>query len=93
MNSGKPINQILTGTGTAAKDNGASNTTTRYMPAKWTFNTGLTATNGDIFTIKLPVAGHDYGIYMSIDNGSNYYPVVETGTKRLTTQFPVNTYI
>jgi len=85
-------NQIITGTGTAAQDKG-SGVSPRYFPAKWTFSTGLTAADGDIITIKLPVAGHDYGVFMSIDGGTNYYPVVLNGTSRLTTHFPVNTYI
>ena len=66
----KAISQIITGTGTAG-----SYTNSTYYPAKWTFNTGLTATDGDIFTIKIPIAGHDYGVFMSIDHGSHYYPV------------------
>jgi len=70
-----------------------SYTNSTYYPAKWTFNTGLTATDGDIFTIKIPVAGHDYGVFMSVDNGSHYYPVVLNGTDRITTHYPVNTYI
>lgn len=91
--SGKAINQIVTGTGTAGGDQGSSNTTTRYKPAEWKFTTGLTVTNGDIFTIKIPVAGHDYGIWMSIDNGVTYYPVNRFNTNRLTTQYAVNHYI
>ena len=91
-NFSSPINQIIVGEGTAAQDKG-SGVSPRYFPAKWTFSTGLTVTDGDILTIKLPVAGSDYGVFMSIDNGSNYYPVVLNGTARLTTHFPVNTYI
>lgn len=91
--SGKAINQIVTGTGTAGGDQGSSNTTTRYKPAEWKFTTGLTATNGDIFTIKIPVAGHDYGVWMSIDNGVTYYPVNRFNINRLTTQYAVNHYI
>jgi len=30
---------------------------------------------------------------MSIDNGANYYPVVLNGTGRVTTHYPVNTYL
>ena len=92
MASGKPINQILTGSGTAAKDAGAS-ANPRYFPAKWTFNTGSNASDGDIFTIKIPVAGHNYGVFMSVNNGTNYYPVVLNGTGRVTVHYPVNTYI
>lgn len=85
---GKAINQILTGSGTAATTSGSN-----YVPAKWTFNTGSNATDGDIYTIKIPVAGHDYGVFMSVNNGTNYYPVVLTSTGRVTTHYPVNTYI
>ena len=92
MSSGKPINQILTGSGTAASDAGES-ASPRYFPAKWTFNTGRAVINGDIYTIKIPVAGHSYGVFMSVNNGTNYYPVVANGTGRITTHYPVNTYI
>lgn len=88
MSGGQPINQILTGTGTAATTSGSN-----YVPAKWTFNTGRAVVDGDIYTIKIPVAGHDYGIFMSVNNGTNYYPVVISGTGRVTTHYPVNTYI
>lgn len=88
----KAINQIITGSGTAASDKG-SGVSPRYFPAKWTFNTGLTPTNGDTFVIKIPVAGHDYGVFLSINNGTSYHPVVANGTGRITTHYPVNTYI
>ena len=80
---------LITGTGTAAQDKG-SGVSPRYFPAKWTFDTGRTATAGDIITIKIPVAGHDYGVFVSVDNGSNYIPVALNGTGRLTTHFPIN---
>ena len=86
----KPVNQILVGTGTAATTGTSPHT---YIPAKWTFNTSNTATDGDIITIKIPVAGHSYGVYLSIDNGTNYYPIVCNGTSRLTTHYGVNTYL
>lgn len=87
LTTADPINQIITGSGTAASDKG-SGVSPRYFPAKWTFNTGQTATNGDIITIKIPVAGHTYGVFVSIDNGSHYYPVVVgNGTGRLTTHY------
>ena len=91
MSGGKPINQILTGTGTAGRDAGSGDN--RYQPARWTFNAGSAAVDGDIYTIKVPVAGHDYGTFMSVDNGSNYYPVVVSGTGRVTTHYAVNNYI
>jgi hypothetical protein len=83
---------MLTGTGTAAEDKG-SGVSPRYFPAKWTFNTGLTVADGDMFTIKLPVAGHSYGEYISIDNGTNYYPVGYNTNSLLTTHFPVGAII
>ena len=88
----KTLNQIVTGTGTAAQDKGSS-ASPRYFPAKWTFDTGLTATDGDIITIKVPVAGHDFGVFISIDNGTTYIPVVVSGSTRLTTQYGVDTYV
>ena len=90
--SAKPNKLIITGTGTAGQDKG-SEVSPRYFPAKWTYDTGITAENGDIINIKLPVAGHDYGVYVSIDNGTTYYPVVLNGTTRLTTQFGNGTNI
>lgn len=84
----KVINHAVIGSGTVG-----SYTNSTYYPAKWTFNTGMTAQNGDIITIKLPCAGHDYGVFMSIDNGTNYYPVVLSGTNRVTTQYPNGGYI
>lgn len=88
MVSGKPINQLLTGSGTAAGTSGSN-----YLPAKWTFNTGANAADGDIFTIKIPVVGHDYGTYMSVNNGTNYYPVVTNSTNRVTGHFQANDYL
>ena len=88
----KKVNNFITGSGTAASDKG-SGVSPRYFPAKWTFNIGSTLTDGDIITIKIPVAGHSYGVYLSIDNGTTYKPIVLNGTGRLTTHYGVNTYI
>ena len=85
-------NKIITGTGTAAQDK-VSGVTNRYVPAKWTFNTGYALTHGDQITITLPVAGHSYGVYLSIDNGTTYKPVVTNGASRLTTHYGNNTAI
>ena len=83
----KPINQIITGTGVAGGDRGA-NANPRYFPTVWTFDIGMAATDGDIIAIKTPCAGHDYGVYMSVDGGTNYYPVSRYYVYRLTTQYP-----
>ena len=86
-------NGLLTGTGTAGQDKG-SGTTNRYVPAKWTFNIGSnTVGEGDLFVIKLPVAGHDYGTYLSLNNGTNYYPVIYNTSTRLTSHFPASSCI
>lgn len=90
--SGVAYNQLLTGTGTAGEDKGSS-VTPRYFPSKWTFDTGRTPADGDIITIKIPVAGITYGVYLSIDNGTTYKPVALYGTTRLTTQYAVDMYI
>ena len=81
----KRYNSMVTGTGTAAS---TASATPKYKPAKWTFNLGANPADGDIITIKIPVAGSDYGVYVSTDNGTTYKPVATTyGTDRLTTHY------
>lgn len=79
----RPLSQVITGTGIYAV------TTSPYYPARWKFNLGIAnPTPGDQLLIKLPVAGHDYGCFISTDNGTTYYPVARsTGTTRLATQY------
>ena len=89
---GKPISQVVTGSGTVGQDKG-SGQTNRYVPSEWVFNTGVTVADGDIFTIKIPVAGISYGVWVSMDNGTTYYPVAINGTTRLGTQYGVNSYL
>lgn len=84
----KVFNELQTGTGTAGSQSGSI-----YYPAKWTFNFGFAISDGDIITIKIPVAGYVKGIWLSVDNGVNYYPVATIGTARLTDSFGVDTYI
>ena len=89
------LNILYTGTGVLGKDNGAG-TSPRYTPSVWTFNTGVSSlSDGDIFIIKIPVAGCDYGVWLSVqgDTNANYHPVVIAGTGKLTTQYAVNTVI
>lgn len=93
ITSAKPNTLLITGSGTAASDKG-SGVSPRYFPAKWTFNTGVAPADGDVITIKIPVAGHDYGVFVSINNGTNYHPVrFGYGTSRLTTHFGNGQYI
>ena len=79
-------NSALTGTGTAAQDKG-SGVSPRYFPAKWQFNTGYNPSEGDIIIITLPCAGHGWGDWISINNGSTWHPANFQGTGRLTTHF------
>ena len=84
---GKEYYNTITGSGTAAQDKGEG-VSPRYFPAKWTFNIpGGALTTGYRIQITIPVAGHSYGVYLSIDNGTTYKPIVYQGTTRLTTHF------
>ena len=83
ITSAKPNKWLITGSGTAATTSGSN-----YIPAKWTFNTGINPSDGLTIWIKIPVAGHDYGVFVSINNGSSYQPVCLNGADRLTTHFP-----
>jgi hypothetical protein len=65
----------------------------RYLPTKWSFNHGYNPSNGDIIVIKTPGAGHSYGVYLSMNNGTNYYPITLNGTTRLTTHFGAGMYL
>lgn len=89
---GKPVSQIITGTGTVGQDKG-SGQTNRYVPSEWKFNTGVTVADGDIFTIKIPVAGISYGVWVSMDNGTTYYPVAINGTTRLGTHYGSGSFL
>ncbi len=90
----KAISQVLIGTGTAATSSTSGSTTT-YYPALWKYNLSeANPTPGDRLVIKTPVAGSDYGEYISTDNGTTYYPVARnTGATRLTNQYPAGAYI
>lgn len=90
----KALSQVLIGTGTAARLSTSGSTTT-YFPALWNYDLGVAnPTPGDRLVIKTPVAGSDYGAYVSTDNGATYYPVARhTGANRLTTQYPAGAYI
>lgn len=86
----KPLGQLITGTG----DVGSASGSTRY-PSRWRFDLGIaTPSAGDRMVIKIPCAGHNYGVWISTDNGTTYFPVARnTGTTRLTTHFAGGAYI
>jgi len=46
-----------------------------------------------MITIETPGPGHDYGVFLSTDNGTNYYPITLSGTGRLTTHYPQGTFL
>ena len=83
-------NPVVTGTGTAGQ---AGSSSKAYIPAKWTFNLGMTPIEGDIITIKVPVAGVSSGVWISVDNGSHYYPIAVNNKTRLTTQYAINNHV
>ena len=78
------------GTGTAGQAGSAS---VNYIPSLWKFNTGKTPADGDTITIKIPVAGVNAGVWVSVDNGSHYYPVATNTKAILTTHYPVDAHI
>lgn len=83
----------MTGSGTAGSDAG-SGTSPRYTPTLWTFDSSITVEEGEVYFIKIPEAGGTYGVWLSLDNGTNYYPVaVSNGKGRFTTQYLKNTVI
>ena len=85
--------KALTGTGTAGSDAG-SGVSPRYTPSKWTINADVTVANGEVYFVKIPVAGGTYGVWLSLNNGTNYYPVaISNGKARFTTQYPKDTVI
>ena len=83
----KGENKYITGTGTAGQNGSAS---AAYVPTLWTFNIGMTPVEGDVVMIKVPKAGVNSGVWMSVDNGTNYYPVAVRDTTRFTTHYPIN---
>lgn len=80
---------ITGGTGVTAADNG-SGSNPRYRPASWKFNASITPIDGDVVTVKKPSALHDYGTWLSLDNGTTWYPIVYANTSRLPDWFSNN---
>lgn len=87
---GGSVNGLATGTGTAGTTGSSS---VAYVPSLWTFDLDFTPVAGDIITIKIPVAGVNSGVWLSVDNGTTYYPVALVNTTRLSTQYIVNSII
>ena len=81
---------VQTGTGTAGQ---AGSSSKAYIPALWKFNLGMTPVAGDIITITVPVAGVSSGVWISVDNGTHYYPIAVNNKTRLTTQYAINNQI
>ena len=92
LSAAKGFNILLNGSAEAAVDKG-SGVSPRYYPAKWLFDTGRAAVDGDMFVIRIPGAGASRGVYMSVDNGDHYYPVVTSGTSGVSTTFGTSTMI
>ena len=90
----KIMNNFKTGTGYPAEDKGSS-ADPRYFPARWSFNFGQNPSDGDVICVKLPCAGHDWGDFISTDNGTTYKPVAlwGQGTGRMTTHYGINSYM
>lgn len=78
---------LYTGTGTAGQ---AGSSSKAYIPALWKFNIGYTPVAGDMILIKIPVAGISSGVWLSVNNGTTYYPIATVNKTRLTTQYPLD---
>jgi len=75
---------LYTGSGTAGQGGSSSKA---YIPSLWTFSIGYTPTAGDMILIKIPVAGVNAGVWMSVNGGTTYYPVATVGKTRITTHY------
>ena len=64
-----------------------------YNPTKWSVtdvNGITTPTDGLTIAVRTPNGGATYGILLSIDDSSNFYPIVRNGSARVTTNYPQN---
>lgn len=80
---------ITGGTGVTASDLGAS-ANPRYRPASWKFDASIAPIDGDVVTVKKPSALNDYGTWLSLDNGTTWYPIVYANTSRVPDWFSNN---
>ena len=99
--SASPFHTALTSKGTTATTTagetygiaGVATGSSTTIYTKWYVNldSGVTTpTNGMMIQIKIPVAGVNAGCAITIDNGSNFYPVAMSASSRVTTHFGVN---
>lgn len=84
LTAAKGVNALVEGTGVAPSASGGNS-----FPEKWTYDTGVTPVSGDIFAIKVPIIGSGNGVYVSVDNGSHYYPLALNGTNKFSAQASV----
>lgn len=73
-----------------------SSTSGAYLATKWTTSSvdGITTpTDGMSIAIRTPAAGCSGGILLSIDGGSNYYPIVRNVNTLVTTYYPAGSTI
>lgn len=73
-----------------------SSTSGAYLATKWTASgvDGITTpTDGMSIAIRTPAAGCSGGILLSIDGGSNYFPIVRNVNTLVTTYYPAGSTI
>ena len=73
-----------------------SSTSGAYLATKWTTSgvDGITTpTDGMSIAIRTPAAGCSGGILLSIDGGSNYFPIVRNVNTLVTTYYPAGSTI
>lgn len=73
-----------------------NSTSGSYLAAKWAVNgvNGITTpVDGMTIAVRVPLAGNSGGVLLSIDNGSNYYPIVRNVNSLVTTQYGVGSTI
>lgn len=100
----RPISRALISKGTTATTvigeiygiSGVAIGSTSTIYSKWLANLDTrvtTPTDGMIIQIKIPIAGVNAGCSVSIDNGTNFYPVTYNTNGRVTTHFSVSDVI
>ena len=74
------------GTGTVGRDAGSGNSP-RYFPSQWVFNENVDLITGTKILIRIPVAGISYGVFLSMDSGTTFKPIVYAAATRVGTQY------